>query len=84
MKNRNNSNKIASGTDFGTSHAVQLKITNRDLLLLAGIVVAMIIAISTWIADVSARAETPKLLPQSKISIPAAINKIGKSVLRIY
>lgn len=84
MKNSDNSNKIASGTDFGTPHAVQFKITHRDLLLLAGIVVAMIIAIATWIVDVSARAETPKFLPQSKISIPATINKIGKSVLRIY
>lgn len=77
------SNNSAHGTDFETQHPVQLKITNRDLLLLAGIVVAIVIAIASWIADVSAHAETPRLFPStSKILVPADIHKIGKSAIQ--
>ena len=70
----------ANGTGFGNQQAVQFKITHKDLILLAGILVAMIIAITTWMLDNSSQSESQQLLPKPKF-LTGVISKIGKVII---
>jgi hypothetical protein len=75
------------GICFGKGHTVQIKITHKDLLLVAGIVVALIIAFTTIYK------ETASIQNEAKQDFPALIktptplvliNKLGRSLLRQF
>jgi hypothetical protein len=70
----------ANGTGFGNQRAVQFKITHKDLILVAGILVAMIIAITTWMLDNPSQSESQQLLFQPKFST-GVLSKIGKVII---
>jgi len=62
---------------------VKLKTTHRDLLLILGIVVAVIISISTWLHNPHAQVFqiTPSLAP--KIDTSQVVKKLGQAVLKL-
>jgi hypothetical protein len=65
---------------------VRLKLTDKDLILLAGIVVAVIIALTTLIMDThlpqgESKRNSPSLI-KSAPSPTVLINKLGQSFLR--
>jgi hypothetical protein len=65
---------------------VRLKLTHRDLILIAGIAVAIIIALTTLVLDsIPAKGEANQE-PQSQISFPSPtvlINKVGQNFFHI-
>lgn len=63
-----NSALLARGTGFGSQQVVQFKITHKDLLLVAGILVALIIVFTTWLWRVQSQAESMQLFPTPKVS----------------
>ena len=78
LKKPENSGLEATGTGFGNQRAVQFKITHKDLILMAGVLVAMIIAITTWMLYNPSQSESLQLLPKPKFSsgVPAKIGKV--------
>jgi hypothetical protein len=62
---------------------VKLKASHRDLLLLLGILVAVIISITTWLHDPEPQASqiTPPLSP--KVNTSQVVKKLGKAVLKL-
>jgi hypothetical protein len=65
---------------------VRLKLTDKDLILLAGIVVAVIIALTTLIMDThlpqgESKRNSPSLMKTAPSST-VLINKLGQSFLR--
>lgn len=71
---------MANGTGFGNQRVVQFKITHKDLILVAGILVALIIAITTWMLDQQSQTESQQLLPKPKFST-GILTKIGKVII---
>lgn len=81
-----NSQHSGTGTAFGKTDTVRLKLTDRDLVLIAGIVVAAIIALTTFIMDTQlpqgdAKSNLPSLM-KSTPSPTVLINKIGQHFLQ--
>lgn len=66
---------------------MRLKLTHKDLILIAGIAVAVIITLTTLVLDyMPVKGETSED-PQSRISFPSPtvlINKIGQGILTDY
>ncbi len=73
------------GTRFGKGEPVRMKLTHKDLILVAGIVVAIIIALTTWIVDSNlsfgnVEHNMPGLV---KSPSPAVlINKVGNALFK--
>jgi len=82
-QNDMNSQDSSAGTRFGKTDAVRLKLTHKDFILLAGIVVAVIIAIATLIVESSlTQGEVNLNLPSLINSAPSPtviIQKLGQS-----
>lgn len=70
----------ANGIGFGNHQAVQLKLTHKDLILVAGIIVALIIVFTTWIWGVKPQTETRQLFPTPSVS-KAILHKIGNTII---
>lgn len=86
MKSTQNLKKIRNlshrnhGIDFGNRKAVQFKITHKDVILVAGILVALIIvAITTWMMDNQSEAESKRLFPIPKVN-PAVFHTISNTI----
>jgi len=71
------------GIFFGDDHHVKLKTSHRDLLLLLGILVAVIISITTWLHDPEPQASqtAPPLSP--KVNTSQVAKKLGQAVLKL-
>jgi len=81
-----NSPHTGTGTAFGKTNTVRLKLTDRDLVLIAGIVVAAIIALTTLIMDTqfpqgNVKSNLPSLM-KSTPSPTVLINKIGQRLFQ--
>ena len=78
-----NSKDSFVGTRFGKTDAVRLKLTHKDFLLLAGIVVAVIIALTTLIVESNlTQGEVNLKLPSLINAAPSPtviIQKLGQS-----
>lgn len=72
----------ALGICFGDGQSVKLTASHRDLLLILGIVVAIIISITTWLHDTNQKSSqiTPPLSPKVN-STP--VKKIGQAVFKL-
>jgi hypothetical protein len=75
-----------TGTAFGKTDTVRLKLTDRDLILIAGIVVAAIIALTTLIMDAQfPQGDVKSNLPSLMKTTPSPtvlINKIGQRLFQ--
>jgi len=84
LQNDMNSHDSSTGTGFGKTGTVRLKLTHKDFLLLAGIVVAVIIALTTLIMEFNlTQGEVNLKLPSVINSAPSPtviIQKIGHGV----
>jgi uncharacterized membrane protein YvbJ len=79
-KKSTNSTLQASGTNFGNPQAVNYKITHKDLILVAGIVVALIIAFTTWMWDKQSQTESRQVFPTPKLS-KTVLHKISNTII---
>lgn len=82
-----NSAKLGIGTYFGNEECMRVKLSDRDLILIAGIVVAVIILITTLAIDstlpqAESNAELPSLIKYSKPL--TAIRKFGNVILATF
>jgi isoprenylcysteine carboxyl methyltransferase (ICMT) family protein YpbQ len=68
------------GIEFGNRETVQFKITHKDLVLVAGILVALIIALTTWMRNPQSQSESQRLFPTPKVS-EMVLQKIGKTIV---
>lgn len=80
LKKSEKSSLAANGTGFGNQQVVQFKITHKDLILEAGILVAMIIAITIWVLDNPFQSELLPLLPKPNLSTEL-LTKIGRVII---
>jgi hypothetical protein len=82
-KNSMNLKDYRVGTCFGKMESVRIKLTHKDLIIVAGIVVAVIIALTTLILDSGlTQAEVKSNLPALIKSTPSPtvlIQKLGQS-----
>lgn len=82
-QNDMNSPDSSIGTGFGKIETVRLKLTHKDFILLAGIVVAVIIALTTLIMESNlTQGEVNLKLPSLINSAPSPtviIQKLGQS-----
>ncbi|MBX2896115.1 MAG: hypothetical protein KF763_11770 [Cyclobacteriaceae bacterium] len=81
-KNHKNSEKIsfkADGIDFGKQRSVQFKISHKDLILVAGILVALLILFTTWMWDVQSQAESLRVWPDLNVT-QTVFHKIGNVI----
>ncbi|HNT51000.1 MAG TPA: hypothetical protein PLM56_01510 [Cyclobacteriaceae bacterium] len=79
-KNRNLSHP-ADGIDFGTRKFMSFKITHKDIILVAGILVAIIIALTTWMMDNQSQAESGRFFPIPKVKHTVLYPIISKTIL---
>jgi hypothetical protein len=82
-KNHKNSEKIsfkADGIDFGNPRPVQFKISHKDLILVAGILVALLVLFTTWMWDVQSQAESWRVWPDLNVT-QTMLHKIGNVIL---
>jgi len=82
-----NSSKLGIGTHFGKRECMRVKLSDRDLILIAGIVVAVIIVITTLVIDTTlpqseGNAELPSLINYSKPL--TTIRKLGNIILATF
>lgn len=70
----------ANGIGFGNRQFVQFKITHKDLILVAGILVAIIIVFTTWMWGVKSQTETRQLFPTPAVS-KTLLHKIGNTII---
>jgi len=76
---------FGAGTQFEKTDSVRIKLTHKDLILIAGIVVAAIIALTTLIMDSSLPQGEVRPFPSLMKSTPSPqvlINKLGHSIFR--
>jgi hypothetical protein len=83
LKKTKNLSPNTSGIEFGNQQAMPFKITHKDLILMAGIMVALVIAITTWMMDGQSQAESKRLFPAPKVT-PGVLHKIGKTILKKF
>lgn len=83
LKKTSNSALLANGIDFGNRQSVQFKITHKDLILVAGILVALIIALTTWMWGVKSQTETGQLFPTPAVS-KTLLHKIGNTIINKF
>jgi hypothetical protein len=73
-----------AGTGFGNGFVVKIKLTHRDLVILAGIVVALIIALTTVFMEFElSKTEVTNSIPSLIKSTPAPkvlVKKLGQSL----
>ena len=71
------------GIRFGSGPAVKLTASHRDLLLILGIVVAIIISVTTWLHDGDSKSSqiTPPLSP--KVNSSQVVKKLGQAVFKL-
>jgi hypothetical protein len=81
LKKIKNLSPNASGIEFGNQQTMSFKITHKDLILMAGILVALVIAITTWMMDGQSQTESKRLFPTLNVK-SAVINKISKTILQ--
>lgn len=73
------------GTAFETRTTVLRKFTHKDLLLIAGIAVALLIAFSTLVWESQEPTEHSGMVhPRVKTLSISAIQKIGQSLIRKF
>jgi hypothetical protein len=80
-----NSLKFGHGTYFGERGSVRIKLSDKDLLLIVGIVVAMIIALTTFLFDSNLPQKENAEQAKPKVNLPSPtvlINKIGEGFTR--
>jgi hypothetical protein len=79
-----NSLKFGYGTSFGERGSVRIKLSDKDLVLIAGIVVAMIIALTKMLdSSLPQKENTEQAKPKVNLPSPAVlINKIGEGFTR--
>jgi len=86
LQKMKNSPHTGTGTPFGKTDTVRLKLTDRDLILIAGIVVAAIIALTTLIMDAQlSQGDVKSNLPSLMKSTPSPtvlINKLGQNIFQ--
>lgn len=66
---------------------MRLKLTHRDLILIVGIAVAIIIALTTLVLDFMPTKDEANQEPQSQTSLPSPtvlINKVGQAIVSNY
>ncbi|MBX2916576.1 MAG: hypothetical protein KF856_15005 [Cyclobacteriaceae bacterium] len=83
LKKAANSALPASGIAFGNQQSVQFKITHKDLILVAGILVALIVAITTWMWGFNSQTESRQLFPTPDFS-KAVLHKIGNTIIHKF
>jgi len=83
LKKTANSALSACGTGFGNQQSVQFKITHKDLILVAGILVALIIALTTWMWGEESQTESRLLFPTPKVS-KTVLHKIGNTIINKF
>jgi hypothetical protein len=71
------------GIFFGDDHSVKMKASHRDLLLLLGILVAVIISITTWLHDPEPQASQMAPPPSPKVNTSQVVKKLGQAVLKL-
>jgi preprotein translocase subunit Sec61beta len=79
-----NSLKFGHGTYFGERGSVRIKLSDKDLVLIAGIVVAMIIALTKMLDSRLPQKENAEQA-KPKVNLPSPtvlINKIGEGFTR--
>jgi hypothetical protein len=71
------------GIRFGSGPGVKLTASHKDLLLILGIVVAIIISITTWLHDGDSKSSriAPPLSP--KINSSQIVKKLGQAVFKL-
>lgn len=88
MGNLKNRAKLAisnCGTAFETRTLVLRKFTHKDLLLIAGIVVALLVALSTVVWESQESIEHSGMVqPRVKTLSASVIQKIGQSLIRKF
>lgn len=80
-----NSLQFGHGTRFGKRGIVRIKLSDKDLVLIAGIVVAVIIALTTFLLDSGLHQQENIQQAKPKINLPSPavlINKIGKGFMQ--
>ncbi len=80
-----NSLQFGRGTHFGKRGIVRIKLSDKDLVLIAGIVVAVIIALTTFLLDAGLPQKESMQQAKPKINLPSPavlINKIGKGFMQ--
>ena len=70
------------GICFGDGQSVKMTTSHKDLLLILGIVVAIIISITTWLHDANPKSSqiTPPLSPKINSS---PVKRIGQTVFKL-
>lgn len=79
-----NSSHFGHGIHFGKSGLVRIKLSDKDLVLIAGIAVAVIIALTTFLVDSNQpqKESMEQAKPTINLSSPLVlINKIGKGII---
>lgn len=80
-----NSIHFGHGTHFGKRGIVRIKLSDKDLVLIAGIVVAAIIALTTIWLDSNVPKNENREQGKPTVTLPSAsvlFNKIGNDVIQ--
>jgi hypothetical protein len=71
------------GIQFGNGIGVKLTTSHRDLLLILGIVVAIIISVTTWLRDSDSKSSRITPPPSPKANSSQVIKKLGQAVFKL-